>query len=480
MLDEKDKIIEQLQKTIAEQNAIIAELKSQLANALEKLNMNSNNSSKPPSSDGYKKPSPKSLRTKTGNAKGAQPGHKGHNITLPHKPDNNIQHLPDKCLHCPHLNECKSNEAVFSCAESRYTVDVEVKTIVTEHQRIIVNCCPYGEKPDSGRFSENIKGYIQYGDSVAVLAGILNTYGAVSIMRTHLLLSSLIGMPISTGTVNNLVARCADRVKSTLSKIKRLITESGLCHFDETGVRADGKLKWVHNSSTADYTYQTLNDRRGRIGIEANGVISCLSGTAVHDCWSPYRKYGNVNHAVCNAHLLRELIGISETHPEHKWATSFIKLLLTMKAVKEKAINEGKTVLSYYYLHKFSREYDNIMELADKECPLPPKPSVKKRGRQKKGKERSLIERLISLKLSVCLFIHDFSVPFDNNQAERDLRNIKTKAKVSGCFRSDKGGQDYLDVMSYLNTGAKHNINAFDAMTAAFSGDGDIVLSSGF
>ena len=149
-----------------------------------------------------------------------------------------------------------------------------------------------------------------------------------------------------------------------------------------------------------------------------------------------------------------------------------------MKKARDKAEAKGKTKLSvsYYYLHKFDTEYDRLMKMADEECPLPPDLPQKKRGRKKKGKERSLIERLMALKASVCLFIRDFNVPFDNNQAERDVRNVKTKTKVSGCFRTESGAQDYLDIMSYISTGRKHGVSAYEALTAAFAGNAEIVL----
>lgn len=210
--------------------------------------------------------------------------------------------------------------------------------------------------------------------------------------------------------------------------------------------------------------------------MEENGVLPEFEGVAVHDCWASYWRYDGIEHSICCAHLLRELTGIEENWPEHTWATEFKKLLLAMKETREKAESNGRQKLSYYYLRKYSKEYDNIMALADDECPAPEYSQPHKRGRRKKGKERALIERLQLLKDEICLFIHDFSVPFDNNQGERDLRNIKTKIKVSGCFRSEKGAQDYLDVMSYLSTAKKHGINVFDALAAAFNGDFDMVL----
>jgi len=211
--------------------------------------------------------------------------------------------------------------------------------------------------------------------------------------------------------------------------------------------------------------------------MEDNGVLPEFSGTAVHDCWSPYWHYDGVRHAVCNVHLLRELNGVQEFSPDHKWAPEFKNLLMDMAKAKEEAIAKGKSALDADRLAAFDAHYDQIIKTADAECPPPPEPPDKKRGRKKKGKERSLIERLAKLKDSVCLFVRDFKVMFSNNTAEQDVRNVKVKLKVAGCFRSVAGAQNYLDVMSYMNTGRKHGISVFDAMIAAFNGNAKIVLS---
>ena len=249
-----------------------------------------------------------------------------------------------------------------------------------------------------------------------------------------------------------------------------------VANFDETGTDVDGKMIWVHNSSTADLTYQTIHKKRGQLGMEDNGVLPAFKGTAVHDCWSPYWKYTSASHAVCCAHLLRELTGVEQYSPEHKWAPEFKTLLRAMKKARDRAVAKGKTKLSRYYHHKFDLEYDRIMKLADEESPVPSDRHPNTKGRKKKGKERALIERLIKLKASICLFTKDFRVPFDNNQAERDVRNVKTKTKVAGCFRTESGAQAYLDVMSYISTGRKHGLSAYEALTAAFAGNAQIVL----
>ena len=184
-------------------------------------------------------------------------------------------------------------------------------------------------------------------------------------------------------------------------------------------------------------------------------------------------KRGNAGMEQCG--VLPEFKGIDENHPEQKWASAFIDLLLEMKKVKDKAVEKGKDFLSYYHYHKFAKKYDELIEQARKENPLP-ETTEKKRGRKKKGKILALVERLANYKVPVCLFIHNFNVPFDNNQAERDLRMIKVKTKVSGCFRTEEGARDYRKIMSYVGTAHKQGHNAYQAIKNAISGHPDFIF----
>ena len=440
-----------------------------------RVNMNSRNSSKPPSTDGYRKPSPKNRRVKSGLKRGGQPGHTGHNMVIPHEPDEIVIHHPQKCNGCQHFDECSKTN--FSCGESRFVVDLVMTTKVTEHRVVGVLDCPlFKDGVDIGEFPKDVSAHIQYGNSVAALAGLLSTYGAISDSRISSLMRSMFGITLSASSVVNMVSRCAAKVAPALAKIKDEIINGRICHFDETGARTAGTLYWVHNSSTSNFTYQTISNKRGYDGIEENGVLKDFSGTAIHDCWKPYWRYTGASHALCNAHLLRELASIEDLEPEHRWPRLFLLMLLSMKLAKEQAQSEGDEMLPVSLLTEFDERYDRILRLADRECPPPDEVRGKKKTRVRKGKERALIERLRSNKDHVCLFIYDFEVPFDNNQAERDVRNVKTKIKVSGCFRSRKGGQDYLDIMSFLTTGRKHEVDAYMALTAAFSDHSDIVL----
>ena len=353
--------VDSLNATINAQTQLIAQLNQTIQELKEQLNKNSKNSSKPPSSDGFKKPAPKSLRKPSGKKAGGQNGHQALELPI---------------------------------------------------------CMLYGDTR-RGAFPSDVKAAVQYGENLQSLAVALNTVGAVSIKRTHEILSGVFNIPIATGTISSMVKRCADSLSETVGKIKDKMIGSALGHFDETGTRVDKKL-WC-------------------------------------------------------AHLLRELTGIDENHSEQKWASAFIDLLLEMKKVKGKSVEKGKDFLSYYHYHKFDKKYDELIEQARKENPLP-KTTEKKRGRKKKGKILALVERLANYKASVCLFIHNFNVPFDNNQAERDLRMIKVKTKVSGCFRTEKGARDYLKIMSYVGTAHKQGYNAYKAIKNAITGHPDFIF----
>jgi transposase len=355
-----------------------------------------------------------------------------------------------------------------SICETREVIDAIVDVKITAHKpwRLPVRYMEYHTKVSSPT---------ALGATQALVVA-LNTIGAVSVNRTHEIVSSLFNIPLSTGTISAMVSRCAAGLEETVAIIKEKITVSAVANYDETGTRVDGQTMWVHNASNTEYTHLSIHEKRGKDGMDAGGVLPLFSGTAVHDCWAPYWKYSDIGHALCCAHLLRELIGVEENTPKEKWATAFKKLLLAMKAAKEKAMAKGKDTLSRYHLNKFDRLYDRILAQAYRKNPFP-KSSEKKRGRPKKGKVLSLIERLSAHKESICLFIKNFAVPFDNNQAERDIRMIKTKTKVSGCFRSVDGASNYLIIMSYVGTAKKLKINPYEAIRQAILGTPEFIFT---
>lgn len=247
-------------------------------------------------------------------------------------------------------------------------------------------------------------------------------------------------------------------------------------HFDETGTRVDKKTMWVHNASNEDFTYLTVEEKRGTVGMNASGILANFEGIAVHDCWKSYWSYDAVTHSICCAHLLRELTGVLENNPEQVWADDMKKLLLRMKKVRDTAVDSNKDNLSYYYLNGFDTKYDSIISAARNQNPIKEK-QAKKRGRQAKGKIRAFVERLAEYKGGVCLFTKKIHVPFDNNQAERDVRMVKVKTKVSGCFRTKEGADSFVKIMSYIGTTNKHGINSFIAIKNALIGQSNFIFS---
>ena len=431
--------IEFFQKTIESLNQNIETLTEKIADLEEKLNRNSRNSSKPPSSDGYSKPNPKSLRPKSEKKAGGQKGHKSSNLSVPKKIDRTVSHYPARCEKCPLFEKCRGTVCVP--AEKRYTVDIIVKTDVVEHQVFRMNGCAKHGGMHRGEFPEGVNAYIQYGQNLSSLLVNLSMDG-MSADHLHKTIERMFDIPLSTGTIINKLEKCAGLVSPLMDRIKEKIVQGPVAHFDETGIRVEGKTKRVHSSSNRDFTYLTLSEKRGKDGMDENGVLPDFKGIAVHDCWKAYWRYLESTHAICAVHILRELVGYADC---------------------------GRTRLDTCYLDYYSLKYDEIIGIARKENP-PPLQSEIKRGRKKKGKVLALIERLAQLKDSMLLFARNFEVPFTNNAAERTIRNLKSKSKVAGNFRSDDGARWYLKIRSYMDSARKHGVNAFEAVKLAFAG----------
>lgn len=461
--------VDSMNQTIAELNQTIKELK-------EQLNKNSQKSSKSPSSDGLKKPAVKrnrSLRESSGKKQGGQEGHDGVHLSVTANPDHIRDHMHTDCTGCPYRAKCLDKACI---KETHHEIDAVVTVDVTAHNLVEVCRCPLHGGVKTGAFPANIKATVPYGKNLQAMVVAFNTVGAVSINRTHEILSSVFNILLATGTIKNMVTRCAESRKATYEQIRLKMITLGVIHCDETGSRIDGKTCWVHVASDQDYIYLTINRKRGQIGMDAANILPHFQGITVHDCWGSYWKYQDVTHAICCAYLLWELNGVIENHQEQTWAPKFKELLLSMKSVRDKALRDDKDEVSYYHRHKFDKEYHSIIKTAYKENPLSETPA-KKRGRKKKSKVLNLICRLDNYKESVCLFIKNLCVPFDNNQAERDQRMVKVKNKVSGCFRSEEGSLEYLTIMSYIGSARKQGINAFTAICEALNGNPDIIFN---
>lgn len=446
---------EELIAIIMKQNEIIAKLTAKIADLEARLNQNSNNSSKPPSSDGYKKPPVKSLREKSGRRPGGQSGHKGHGLKIVREPDEIIVVEPEKCSEC---GQSLMDTPTFQ-ADRRYVYDVQIDIKLVRYDIRAAVCSNCGTTV-TATMPEECGSTINYGNSLRSLCVILTQYANVSINKTHKVLRDLLGVPISCGTIKNVIRQFAGKTDGTIASIKANLLKSTTLHTDETGMRVAGHTQWVHVASNAKYTLITVHKKRGKEGSDSGGVLPEYTGTLIHDCWKPYFGFDKCKHALCCAHLLRELNALIECG--QKWAVDMKDLLLEMKNVVDRYKDNDKSELSRYYKEKFMTCYDAVLAKAHAEIT----PSTTR----KKSKAENLLIRLDEYRSEITRFTDDFDVPFDNNQAERDVRNVKVKQKVSGCFRTIEGAEDFAKTSSLIGTAVKLGQSVLGAVHGLFSG----------
>ena len=452
-------------ETMAAKDAQIAVLTEQVAKLtaqVEELThkKNSNNSSKPPSEGRLEKPAPKSLRGKSGKKQGGQPGHKGTGMKLRNS-DKTEEHIPEKCKSCPRLGQCK-----MKCCNTRYEYEVQVKTELIAHK--VMGCtCPLSGEKLQGEFPAWITGTKQYGAGVFAFVNTLLTVGYVSVDRTKKLLSSL-GIPISTGAIQNMLNKAAEKSTEPVERIKCKVTGKDVVNFDETGLRAAGCLHWLHCACSGPWRFYTVQKKRGQEGMEEMGVLPEFTGVAVHDFWSSYKKFKNMFHAMCCQHLERELVYVAEIGNQ-EWAGELRKLLQEMCHMKNLLADGGRTFFTDQELQQYMEQYDCIVVAGLAANPLPEK-KPGKRGKPKKGKIRCLLERFQDCKADILRFATDWRVPYTNNDAEQAIRFARVKEKVSGCFRTEEGAEGFARLLSFISTAVRHGISSFDACLSLYNG----------
>ncbi|EQD46830.1 transposase [mine drainage metagenome] len=285
--------------------------------------------------------------------------------------------------------------------------------------------------------------------------------------RTAEAMDDLLGVDCSTGFLDNLYSEGADGLVEFGEAVRDALRCSEVVHFDETPLKVNKKSHWIHVASNEMLTFLHADTTRGKAAVEAAGVLPSYGGVAVHDRLSMYFDYKDATHAVCGAHLLRNLASVAVVWNQTDWATAMSSLLLWMKDAAEAARGADCRRISEKKLAEYLKRYDAIVASGLDANPCPPN------NRKRDSVEResyNLVCAFRDLKSEITLFASDLRVPFSNNRAESDLRMAKLVQKISGSLRADHGIKRLANVRSYISTAAKHNMNILDVLTALFEG----------
>ena len=419
-------------------------------------NKNSRNSSKPPSSDGLKKVI-KNNREKSNRNPGGQPGHKGSGLSAMDKADEIVK--------------CKINKSWCECGNDLQSLKIlrEEKHQVIDIAEVLIRVIDYlveVKKCSCGKEHKGVcefKGRVQYGKKLKALLTYLNVYQMLPAQRIQELCKDIFGLSIGDGTIQSGIKTCYENLENTQEEIKQSLISSPVIHSDETGIRCQGSTQWIHSASNDKFTLYQNHHKRGNEGINSMGIMDNYTGVCVHDRWASYDKYSNCIHALCNAHLLRDLRFIYEEE-NRNWAGKLISILQGANKRKQ----EKK--LTNHFRTRIRNQITNLVIKAYRNEPKTKNQKIK-RGRKPKSKPIRLLEVFKNRLDDILLFLYRDDVPFDNNLAERDLRMIKLKQKISGCFRTKMGADIFCRIRSYVSTSRKQGYNVWDAMTNAMKGN---------
>ena len=445
-----DSVMLRLTRVETENTELRAEnvlLRSENAFLKSQIGQNSTNSHKPPSSDGLTKQP--AIPRKVGGKTGGQEGHNGGTLKMVSKIDDIIIHKPDKCRSCGTSLVTQT----FSLCDKRQVFDIPPpRLMVTQHE--LYSCqCPCG-CANWGTFPASVSAPVQYGINARTFASLLNQQYLLPFNQVSAIFEDLYGQPINESTVISANRQLYALLEQPEQDIKSALMASKVVHFDETGARTVGKLNWLHTASNVKYTYYFHHEKRGYPAlIDTPSVLPNFKGYAVHDCWASYFKFNDCQHVLCNSHLFRELHAASERGFE--WAQSIKNHISELYQLQKQDKNrEGTKQL--YQLKKYLIKTE--LEKIDKQL------SKIEQINPIQQKAWALVKRLRKHLNSFLCFAKDPDLPFTNNQAERDIRMVKLKIKISGSFRTVEGIQIFARIRGFISTCRKHKMNVFDAI----------------
>ena len=426
---------------------------------IEKKSKNSSNSSLPPSRDGYKKPNKdRSLRESTGKKPGGQKGHKVNGLLKVSADETTVtNHYPKECMKCSYMEECLNRMKRIATGHV-----YETKTVIVDntHKAYEIICPLAKELYRASLEEENITSSQQYGNSIKSAILVLWSIGISSIKRIGNMMKNLFRVSLSEGTIQSIINSFANKCDRGISVIKNYLTKAKVKGADETGLRTDGSLHWLHVVCNDKATYLYPNKKRGFDAIKEDGLLLDATGSLIHDCWSSYFKLDSLTHALCLQHIQRELRGASLTEPKHKeFFQRFENLLLEMRKAKLCAIGQGKTSLKQSEISEFKKKYRALIKEGFETFKKPKRKSRLKLGKSPEGKIRSLLLRLEKYEEAVFLFLDNFDVEFTNNESERSLRGSKVRQSVSKCFRTNNGLSVFAKINTILDTAKKNDID---------------------
>jgi transposase len=455
-------VIAQLREANASLVAANAALQARVAELERRLGKDSSNSSNPPSSDGLGKPVRAQRRAAGRRQPGKQPGAPGAHLAQVAEPDEVVEHVPARCGGCGQ----DLDGAVVVGLEARQVFDLPALRLGVVEHRVQRRRCGCGSVT-AAAFPAQARAAACYGPGVRALVCYLLVHQHLPFDRAAQLCSEVLGASVATGTLASVMAEAAGKLEGFVEVMREQLASGPVAHFDETGARIAGRLHWVHSASTGLLTLFTVHAKRGKVAMDAAGVLSGFAGVAVHDGWSPYWRYQGITHALCGAHLLRELEGLAG-EPGQGWAAGMAELLVDVKLAGDRARAAGLGQVDDDVRTRLRARYQRLV--ADGQAANPPPGRGRRRGRARRSPAGRLLARLDARRDEVLRSLDDTRVPFDNNQAERDLRMVKLQQKISGCWRTLAGAAAFLTVRSYLATAHKQGMNPLAVLRQLFEG----------